>query len=50
MESIFEVGYIVEPAKHRNIYRIVGVEICDTSLVKKKSKFMGLCKHIRKNR
>lgn len=36
MESIFEVGYIVEPAKHRNIYRIVGVDICDTSLVRKK--------------
>lgn len=36
MEHIFEVEYIVEPAKHRNIYRIVGVEICDTSLVRKK--------------
>ena len=36
MELIFEVGYIVEPAKHRNIYRIVGIEICDTSLARKK--------------
>lgn len=36
MERIFEVGYIVEPAKHRNIYRIVGIEICDISLVRKK--------------
>ena len=36
MEHIFEVGYIVEPAKHRNIYRIVGIEICDTSLARKK--------------
>lgn len=36
MEHIFEVGYIVEPARHKNIYRIVGIEICDTSLARKK--------------
>ena len=36
MEHIFEVGYIVEPARHKNIYRIVGIEICDTGLARKK--------------